>query len=315
MNSRLNLKWCVPASLLALACSAFADLQTNTVAPAVQPVTARDFYNAGTQLLAAKKFTDAEQMYVSALAAQDANVQPPALYNLAHARFADGLAALKKGPSAQSTTDQGNNADLQGGLAIQRGEAALAENDLSKLIGAYLEGLGARHELRAAQAAVRQALQTYGETLRKWQQADDDFKSAAELNPADTNAARNAQIVEQYIARLVDSIRQMQQLGAKLGGRQKKLDELMKTIGGRIPKPNLPPGAPGDDKDQDGGIRPESLEGMQEGASQTGNPIGVPLSRDAAAQILNGIPINASQRLMMNETKTGSPAQGSGRNW
>jgi tetratricopeptide (TPR) repeat protein len=315
MTPRVHLKWCLPASLLVLACSAFADLPTDAVATAVQPVTARDFYNAGTQLLAAKKFADAEQMFVSALATQDASLQPSALYNLAHTRFDDGLAALKKGPSAQATTDQGNEADLQAGLAIQRGEAALAENDLSKLIGAYLEGLGARHDLRAAQKAVRQALQTYGETLRKWQQADDDFKSAAELNPADTDATRNAQIVEQYIARLVDSIHQMQQLGAMLGGRQKKLDELIKTIGGRIPKPNLPPGAPGGDKDQDDGIKPESLEGMQEGATQTGNPIGPTLSRDAAAQILNGIPINASQRLMMNETKTGTPAQGSGRNW
>ena len=32
------------------------------VTNAVAPVTAREFYNAGTKLLAGKKFTDAEQM-------------------------------------------------------------------------------------------------------------------------------------------------------------------------------------------------------------------------------------------------------------
>src|SRR5580692_6744551 len=102
MISRIHLKLWVPAFLLALGCSAFADSMTNAVAPTVEPVTAQGFYNAGTELLAAQKFTEAEQMFLSALAAQDERVQTPALYNLAHARFNEGLAALKKGPSAQS---------------------------------------------------------------------------------------------------------------------------------------------------------------------------------------------------------------------
>jgi hypothetical protein len=313
MISRVNLKWCALASVLALACSAFADFQTNSVAPAVQPVTARDFYNAGTELLAAKKFNESEQMFLSALAAQDEHVEPPALYNLGQARFADGLAALKKGPSAQSIDAQGREADAEAGSAIQQGQAALAENDLSKLIAAYLAGRGARRDVRLAEAAVRQAMQTYGETLRKWQQADNDFKSAAELNPADTDAARNARIVEQYIARLVDSLRQMQMLGGKLGDKHKQLNELLRQIGGRIPKPNLPPGAPGDkDQDQDGEIRPEDLRGLEE-APRTDNPIGEALSRDEAAQILNGIPLDTAQRLIMNEHPTNP--HGSGRNW
>jgi tetratricopeptide (TPR) repeat protein len=314
MISRIKIKWCLPAAVLALACSAFADFQTNTIAPAVQPVNARDFYNAGTELLAAKKFTEAEQMYLSALTAQDERVQPPALYNLGQARFADGLAALKKGPSAQSTDAQGSAADAEAGSAIQQGQAALAENDMSKLIAAYMAGRGARRDVRLAEEAIRQAMQTYGETLRKWQQADDDFKSAAELNPTDANAARNAKIVEQYIARLVDTLRQMQMMGGKLGDKHKKLNELLRQIGGRIPKPNMPPGAPGDkDQDQDGEIRPEDLRGLEETPNRTDNPIGAALSRDEAAQILNGIPLDTAQRLIMNEHPAGPHA--SGRNW
>jgi tetratricopeptide (TPR) repeat protein len=305
---------CVLASLLALACSAFADVETNTIVPAVQPVTARDFYNAGTELLAANKFSQAEQMFESALATQDARVQPPALYNLGDARFSDGLAALKKGPSAQSTSALGNEAGLEAGSAIQRGQEALAGNDLSKLIAAYLDGRGARQDVRAAEAAVRQAIQTYGDTLRKWQQADDDFKSAAELNPADTDAARNAQIVEQYIARLVDSLRQMQRLAGMLASGHKKLDQVLREIGGRIPKPNLPPGAPGD-KDQEDGLQPESLQGLKEGATQMGDAMETPLSRDEAAQILNAIPLDAAERLMMNERRTGQPVPASGLTW
>ncbi|HTV42396.1 MAG TPA: hypothetical protein VMF08_17645 [Candidatus Sulfotelmatobacter sp.] len=305
------------AFILALGCSAFAQsdsLTTVTNVPAVEPVTARDFYNAGTELLAAKKFDEAEQMFLSALAAQDERVQPPALYNLAHARFADGLAALKRGPSAEAVNAQGAAADAEAGAAIQQGQAALAENDLSKLIAAYLAGRGARRDVRMAEEALRQAMQTYGETLRKWQQADDDFKSAAELNPADANASRNSRIVEQYIARLVDSIRQMQNMGAKLGDKHKKLNELLKQIGGRIPKPNLPPGAPGDkDKDEDGDIQPEDLQGLEETPTRTDNPSEARLSRDEAAQILNGIPLDSAQRLIMNEHPTNP--HGNGRNW
>lgn len=314
MNLCANIKRCVLVFMLALGCCALAGAQTNAIAPAVQPVTSRDFYNAGTELLAAKKFTEAEQMFQSALAAQDERVQPPALYNLGHARFADGLAALKKGPSAQSIVTEAGGADQEAGSAIERGQAALADNDLSKLIAAYLEGRGARRNLNEVAAAVRQAIQTYGDTLRKWQRADDDFKSAAELNPADTDAVRNARVVEQYIARLVDSLRQMQQMAAMLGARHKQLNEILKQIGGRIPKPNLPPGAPGDEKDEDDGVKPESLRGMEEGTTKMDNAAGPQLSRDQAAQILNGIPLDAAERLLMNEAKTGRNAQ-NGRTW
>ena len=314
MMSRVKSKRWLLASMLVLTCSAFADIQKNTIAPAVQPVTARDFYNAGTDLLAAKKFNEAEQMFQSALAVQDARVQPPALYNLGHTRFSEGLAALNKGPSAESIGARGNGADLAAGASIQRGQAALANDDLSKLIAAYLDGHGTRRDLRAAEAAVRQAVQTYGETLRKWQRADDDFKSASELDPADTDAARNAQIVEQYIARLVDSLRRMQSLAAGLGDRHKQLNDILRQIGGRVPQLNLPHGASGDNDDDDG-VQPESLRGMEEGATQTGKPNEMPLSRDEAAQILNGIPLDSAQRLMMNETKTGHNLEKSDRTW
>ena len=49
-------------------------------------------------------------MFQSALAAQDERVQPPALYNLGHARFDEGAEILKKGPDAQKAAAQGNAA-------------------------------------------------------------------------------------------------------------------------------------------------------------------------------------------------------------
>ena len=172
------------AALLTLAFCVHAPANETTNLPA--PVTARDFYNAGTKLMAEKKFTEAEQMFQSALSAQDERVQPAAIYNLGHARFDDGAELLKKGPDAQKVAARGSTASAAGTQAIRTGQTALVENDLSKMIAAYLEGRGARHALRDAEKAVQEALETDGNTLRKWRSAADDFKSAAELNPADT---------------------------------------------------------------------------------------------------------------------------------
>jgi tetratricopeptide (TPR) repeat protein len=310
MNRWAKLKRYAPILVLVCSCRVLAVGDTNAVAP----VTARDFYNAGTELLAAKKLAEAEQMFQSALAAQNERVQSPALYSLGQARFDDGLAALKKGPSAQSLAGAGNAAALMAGRAIERGETTLTENDLSKMIAAYLAGRGARHELNVIEKAVRKAMDTYGDTLRKWQRAEDDFKSAAELNPADTNATRNAGIVAQYIARLVDSLQQMQRMSATLGGRHSQLNGVLRELRGRIPAQDLPDGGDGDD-DDDEGLQPESLRGQKEGASRSGKEFQVPLSPDEAAQILNGISLDGSRRLPMSEAKSGESPKKSGLTW
>jgi len=115
---------------LTVGCRMWAGETTN----AVVPVTARDFYNAGTELLAAKKYADAERMLQSSLAGQDERVQPPALYNLGHVRFAEGVELLKKGPDAQKALAQGEEATTTGASAIRSAESALAGNDLSRSI-------------------------------------------------------------------------------------------------------------------------------------------------------------------------------------
>lgn len=304
-------KFALPLAL-AMSCRALAVDETNTVAP----VTARDFYNAGTKLLDEKKFADAEQMFESALAAQVENVQPPALYNLGHARFDDGAELLKKGPSAQSVEAFGNAALADGKTAIQQAQSALADKKLDAMIAAYLEGRGARHELRDAEKAVRSAMETFGKTLEKWQRAADDFKSAAELNPADTNATRNAQIVEQAIARLVDSLQKMPAMMAMLGNERQQLGALMKKLRGQIPAAAAPPGSAGDDDDDDdGGVQPDSLAGQKENAAREGDQMQIPLSPDQAGQILNGLSLDASRRLPMSDQQSKPRTDNKGRDW
>jgi tetratricopeptide (TPR) repeat protein len=284
---------------------------TNSLAP----VTARDFYNAGTKLLDAGKFPEAEQMFQSALAAQDERVQPPALYNLGHARFDDGAALLKKGPDAQKAAAQGNAALAAGSQALRQAESSLAEKNLDKMIAAYIEGRGARHELRDAEKAVQAAMETYGKTLLAWQRAADDFKSAAELNPADTNATRNAQLVERAIAKLVDSARQMQAMMGAMGKQRQDLGQTLSKLKGQIPASAAPPGAAGDDDDNDQGVQPDMLAGQKEGASHQGDQLQVPLSPDQAGQLLDGLSLDGSRRLPMSDKQGAPPNDKKGRDW
>jgi len=288
-------------------------LQAATTTNFPAPATARDFYNNGARLLAAKKFTDAEKMFQSALAAQDERVQPPALYDLGHARFGEGGELLKRGPDAQKVAAQGHAALEAGDQAIRTAESALAEKTLDQMIAAYLEGRGARHDLREAEKAVQAAMETYGKTLQQWQRAADDFKGAAELNPTDPNALRNAAIVERGIAKLVDSLRRMQEMLGALGKQKSDLGKQLSQLKGQIPAPQAPPGGAGEEDEE--GVSPDSLAGQKENASREGDQMQIPLSPDQASQMLDGLSLDGSRRLSMSD-KTGTPASDKkGRNW
>ena len=184
-------------SVLGLRASAFpppprtAALGATPSAPAPEPAppsTPREFYNAGTRQLGAGKLREAEASLESALASQNQQLQPPALYNLGLVRFGQGVEQLKKGPPAKPTADRARAIARQADAAIRQAEEALAGNDVQKMVAAYLRGRGARKELKAATEAVRRALQVHGAVLTRWERASGDFKSALELNSADADA-------------------------------------------------------------------------------------------------------------------------------
>src|ERR1019366_5046068 len=262
-----------------------------------------------------KKFDDAEKMFQSALAAQDERIQPAALFNLGHARFAEGVELLKKGPDAQKVAARGNAALAAGEHAIGAAGAGVGGNNFGQMVTPYLEGRGVRHELRDAKKAVQAAMEAYGKTLLKWQRAADDFKSPAEMNPADTSATRNAEIVERGIAKLVDSLRQMQQMAGMMGKQRQDLDKLLSKLKGQIPAPNAPPGAAGDDDEDEPGVKPDSLAGQKENAGREGDQMQGPLSPDQAGQILDGLSLDGTRRLPMSDKEGTPPKDKKARNW
>jgi hypothetical protein len=266
------------------------------------PETSREFFNAGTRMLRAGKLREAEAYLQTALTRQDESLQTAALYNLGHARFAQGVAELKQASDSKQTTGRARTAAWQGEAAVRAADQALASKDVGRMLDAYMQGHGARRELNSALKAVREALKIYAGVLLKWQRASGDFKSAAELNPADTNAQHNAGIVDRHIARLIDQIRQMQQAAAAAAQMREQLGEKLKQLRGQIPDDMMPPGAPGPgDEDED---MPEGpLPGMMEGASKPGDEL--KMSPEDAARMLDGYRLDGERRLPMSEGQDG----------
>jgi transposase-like protein len=282
--------------------------------------TARGFYNAGTERLRAGKLDDAETLLEFSLAQQDQRVQPAALFNLGHVRFDQGIQELKKSPDGAATIREGEAAPADGADAIAKATDALASDDVQQMVAAYMAGRGVRKEMNAAIKAVQRAMEAHGQTLLKWRRSLGDFQSAAELNPADTNAAHNAEVVEQAIAKLVDSLRLLEQAATKLGDKKTELNELLKQLKGKIPAPNMPPGASGgeqEDEDGDAGKKPspESLTGLKEGDKNGGGQeMSLKISAEQAAQLMNGLQ-PAGKQLPMGQGEPGQPANRSGRIW
>jgi TolA-binding protein len=283
------------------------------------PVTALEFYNSATELMRETNWNEAELQFQSSIAKQDERIQPAALFNLGHVRFAQGVEELKKSPFG--SVQRSRNATDAAGSAIQKATDALASNDMQTMVEAYFTGRGVQKKLRAASDAIKRALEAHGKTLLKWKRALGDFQDAAEMNPADTNAVHNAEVVAQAIAKLVDTIQQMQQSAAGLNGKKSELGELLKQLKGKIPAPNSPPGAPGEDGEEDDNgkngkqPKPESLTGLKENeGTGGGQEMELKLSPEKAGELLNGL-VPDGKPLPIGQGEAGKPKNRSGRIW
>jgi hypothetical protein len=277
------------------------------------PSTPRDFFNAGTQKLREGKLREAEAFFESALGSQSERIQPPSLYNLGHVRFGQGIEELKKGPAAWPANARGRAAAERAEEANRAADEALAGEDVQKMVGAYLRGRGVRKELKAATKLVQWAMETHGAALNRWQRASGDFKSDFELKQSDAGARQNADTVDRCIARLIDTLRELQQTAMAMGDKKNQLGEKLKQLKGRIPAPDMPPGAAGDDEDdedQPKGPRPDEKEGPTKEGEEM-----MTLTPEQAGWLLEGFKLDSERRLPMGQRDTGEPKERSGRTW
>lgn len=289
-------------------------------APVRPPTQARDFYNQGTEQLRDGKLRDAEIALMTAATRDQAGVQTHALYNLGHTRFRQGVEALKKSPEPQAVRERGDAAGELADRAIRSADDALAKGEFNGLLRAYLEGRGARKELREAMKAVDKAMEAHRTTLLRWQRSAGDFKSAYELESALDDARFNGQIVDRHIARLVD---QQEQLKQCMGGMGQKLADLklkMAKMKGQMPGGILPKGM-GDDEEEEeeeGGKRePQKEEGKGNKEEKDKSPKGqrMALTEEEAAMMLNSFKLDANRKLPMGERETAKPQDRKGKDY
>ena len=265
------------------------------------PSTPREFFNAGTQKLQQGKLREAESYFESALSSQLAKLEPPALYNLGHTRFGQGMEELKKGPGAGPTAAHGHAAAQWADAASREANEALQSEDVNKMVAAYMHGRGVRRELKAATKAVKRAMETHGTALAKWQRASGDFKSTVELDHTDKDAEQNAETVDRCIAKLIDTLRELEQIAMALGNKGNELKEKMQALKGKIPAPDMPPGAPGEDE-EDEDMPQGPKEGQKEGPTKEGEEMA--LSPEQAAWLLEGFQLDSERRLPMGQKNT-----------
>ncbi len=288
-------------------------VRAETPSPLPAGDSPRDWYNAGTVQLRAGKLPEAEELLQNSVASQAAALQPLALYNLGCVRVAEGAELLKKSKDSTGRSDQGHVETLTSlaNDASREIDAAIASENEQKMVSAYLRGGGIRREINAATKAVRQALEAKKDILAKWQRAAGDFRGAAELHAADADATYNAEATERAIAALIDKLNQLQQAGMKMNGAGKQLGQKLKQLKGMMPMPNMPPGAPGDDDEDEDmpGLKP----GEQEGAGKAGDEMKI--SPEEAEQMLAGFKLNGEHRLPLGDEGTAKPKNHGGRDW
>jgi Mg-chelatase subunit ChlD len=276
------------------------------------PVTPRDFYNDGTQKLRQGKWREAEQALQTAVGTQNERVQAPALYNLGHVRFQQGLEALKEGPKPEAMQAAGRSALVQADTALQQMDATFMSIEENAILAAYLQGRGARRQLKAAMTAVKKAMDLYGGVLLRWQRASGDFKSAFELNPADTDAKSNAEIVDRAIAELVERVNELEMMMQMMGKKRDDLGQKMKELKGRLPKGKQPDG---EDEDEEEGEAPPNQPQEEQKESPTKPGREMQMSREEALRLLEALQLEGRRKLPMGFDQTGNPQDRKGREW
>ena len=115
------------------------------------------------------------------------------------------------------------------------------------------------------------------------------------------------------MAKLIDSLRQLQQAAGAMGQKNPDLGKKLKQLKGKIPAPDMPPGASGDDEeDEDTPKGPEP--GDKENASKQGSEM-MSLSQEMAGWLLDSFKLDTERRLPMGGLETGEPKDRSRPTW
>ena len=119
--------------------------------------------------------------------------------------------------------------------------------------------------------------------------------------------------MDRCIAKLVDSVRKMEQCKNGMDNKGRELGEKLQRMKGQIPAPNMPPGAAGDDEEDEdfpNGQKP----GQKEGPTKEGKQE-IALSPEQASWLLDGFKLDSERRLPMGQGPAGDPKERNRPTW
>jgi tetratricopeptide (TPR) repeat protein len=230
-------------------------------------------FNAGVSHMAKKDLREAEVALRAAVASNHVSVQPLALYNLGHVRFLQGKETLKGEGNRQQLLDSSAAATALAEEVLRRGSPIAERNDIQELIGAYMEARAARKQLRIVRDENTRELDLIGSALQRWRRAVGDFRSAVELNPSNTDAAFNADVVERHIDALLNFKKKLEQEQEEVGQQREKLTQMMKKMRGKIPK-EMQRGSDEEEDDEEQEEEPDERDPKTETPKQQQQRIG-----------------------------------------
>jgi hypothetical protein len=105
---------------------------------------------------------------------------------------------------------------------------------------------------------------------------------------------------------------QIQQNANTMGEKQQTLGEKLKQMRGRIPDPMMPPGAAGDDDEDEQnpkGLQPDQKEGSSHDGQETS------LSPEQAGWLLEGYALDKDRQLPMVQGQPATPRDRSRPDW
>ncbi|MEO6740264.1 MAG: hypothetical protein ABIP20_08430 [Chthoniobacteraceae bacterium] len=225
---------------------------------------ARELYNEGVGKLGKGELRDAEMSLRKAAGSEVEAVQPLALYNLGHVRFRQGEETMKGEGNRQQLLDSSTAATTVAEEAIRNAGRALESDELREIIAAYMDARAARKELRFSRDETSRTLGLIGSALERWRRSVGDFHSALELDPANSDAKTNADIVERKIEELLKFKKQVEEQSEKTAEEREKIKEAMKKMRGKIPEEMQRQSDDEEDDDDEKGEEPKPGEKQQQ---------------------------------------------------
>lgn len=275
----------------------------------------RESYNEGTQALGKGYLRESESYLLRATGSQVDSIQPPALYNLGHVRFRQGKELIKGETERQPLVDRAMTANEEASDALGNANRALKSDDLMTTLEAYMNGRGARKQLRLANEDVQRALDLYGAVLVRWRRSVGDFRSSDELL-ASVDARDNAAIVQRHIEELLKHMKELQKQKEDMAAMRAELKQKLAELRKKIPDGMFQPGEgepDEDDEEEQKGKKPEPDSGWQDRGGREGDQRGI--TPEIAQQILEALGLTGDRKLPLGGEEQSKPRDRKGKDW